>query len=182
MNSLSTTTRFNPTQPTRRLLLQGLLTAYTASLIPFALAEPVDSPEQGAFLALSAIIAGRQSLDPVLTKMLYQALVEEDTGFAQSAKDLLALINQRQLDPLQLQKTLDDEKSPLATVPRKVATAWFMGVVGSGAKARCLAYEHALNAEIVADVLKPPTYAYGTYASWARNPTAHTPDAEVKNG
>lgn len=53
-------------KPTRRVLLQGLLTAYTASLIPFALAETVDTPEQGAFVALSAIIAGRQSLDPVL--------------------------------------------------------------------------------------------------------------------
>jgi hypothetical protein len=152
------------------------LTAYTASLIPFALAEPIESKEQGAFVALSAIIAGRQSLDKVLANNLYQALLDEDAGFAQAAKDLLALINERHLDPMQLQKTLDDEKSPLASVPRKVAMAWFMGVVGSGAKARCLAYEHALNAVIVADVLKPPTYAYGPYGSWARKPIA-----EVKN-
>ena len=103
--------------------------------------------------------------------MLFKALVEQDPGFAQSSKDLLALINERQLEPMHLQKTLDDEKSALAGVPRKIATAWFMGVVGSGAQARCLAYEHALNAQIVADVLKPPTYAYGVYGSWARNPT-----------
>lgn len=157
--------------PSRRTLLKGMLTAYTASLIPFALAETVDTPEQGAFVALSAIIAGRQSLDPVLANMLFKALVEQDPGFAQSSKDLLALINERQLEPMQLQKTLDDEKSALAGVPRTIATAWFMGVVGSGAQARCLAYEHALNAQIVADVLKPPTYAYGVYGSWARNPT-----------
>jgi hypothetical protein len=163
-------------KPTRRMLLQGLLTAYTASLIPFALAESVDTQEQGAFLALSAIIAGRKSLDPLLAKTLFQALVDEDAAFAQSAKALLTLINERHLAPVQLQKTLDDEKSPLASVPRKIATAWFMGVVGSGAKARCLAYEYALNAVIVADVLKPPTYAYGPYGSWAR-----TPIAEVKN-
>ncbi|WP_449433223.1 sugar dehydrogenase complex small subunit [Pseudomonas putida] len=174
MNSLIET---NLPQASRRTLLKGLLTAYTASLIPFALAEPVDSPEQGAFLALSAIIAGRQSLDPMLAKMLYQALVADDGGFPQACKQLLDLINQRQLDPLHLQKTLEDEKSPLATVPRKVASAWFMGVVGSGEKARCLAYEHALNAQIVADVLKPPTYAYGPYGSWARHPRA-----EVNNG
>lgn len=65
-------------------------------------------------------------------------------------------------------------------MPRKVAMAWFMGVVGSGAQARCLAYEHALNAQIVADVLKPPTYAYGTYGSWARNPTVEL-KKEVNN-
>jgi hypothetical protein len=176
MNSLNEIESPGVAQPTRRMLLQGLLTAYTASLIPFALAEPVDNQEQGAFLALSAIIAGRQSLDPFLAKTLFQALLDEDAGFALAAKDLLALINERHLDPMQLQKTLDDEKSPLASVPRKVAMAWFMGVVGSGAKARCLAYEHALNAVIVADVLKPPTYAYGPYGSWARKPIA-----EVKN-
>jgi len=167
-------------KPTRRVLLQGLLTAYTASLIPFALAETVDTPEQGAFVALSAIIAGRQRLDPVLAGMLFKALVEQDPGFAQAAKELLVMINERQIDPMQLQQTLDDEKSALASVPRKVAMAWFMGVVGSGAQARCLAYEHALNAQIVADVLKPPTYAYGTYGSWARKPTVEL-KKEVNN-
>lgn len=161
---------------TRRMLLKGLLTAYTASLIPFALAEPIDNAEQGAFLALSAIIAGRQSLDKVLANNLYQALLADAPAFAKDVKDLLALINERHVDPMQLQKTLDDEKSPLAIVPRKIAMAWFMGVVGSGAKARCLAYEHALNAVMVADVLKPPTYAYGPYGSWASHPIV-----EVKN-
>ncbi len=60
--------------------------------------------------------------------------------------------------------------SPLAALPRKIATAWFMGIVGSGEKARCIAYESALNAVIVQDVLKPPTYAYGVYGSWAKKP------------
>lgn len=166
----------NPLKATRRTLLKGLLTAYTASLIPWALAEPVDSAEQGAFLALSAIIAGRQSLDAVLARNLYQALVADDATFAVGAKDLLAWINEQQIDPMQLQQRLDDEKSPLATVPRRIATAWFMGVVGSGEKARCLAYEQALNAQMVADVLKPPTYAYGPYGSWARNPTQEVPN------
>ena len=154
----------------RRGLLKGILTAYTASLVPWALAEPVDSPEQGAFLALSAIIAGRPALDNVLATNLYQALVAEDSNFPAASKQLLDLINQRHLAPMQLQKTLDDEKSPLAPLPKKIATAWFMGVVGSGANARCLAYEHALNAVIVADKLKPPTYAYGSYATWAKKP------------
>ena len=69
-----------------------------------------------------------------------------------------------------LQKTLDDEKSPLAPLPHDLAKAWFQGIVGSGDKARCIAFETALNAVIVADVLKPPTYAYGAYGSWASKP------------
>lgn len=176
MNSLNEKNNPNALKPTRRSLLKGLLTAYTASLIPFALAESIDSKEQGAFLALSAIIAGRQSLDKTLANNLYQALIADEPRFAKGVEGLLALITERHLDPAQLQKTLDDEKSPLATVPRQIAAAWFLGVVGSGDKARCLAYEYALNAVIVADVLKPPTYAYGPYGSWARHPLA-----EVKN-
>jgi len=166
----------NVMKPTRRTVLKSLLTAYTASLIPWALAETVDNADQGAFVAMSAIIAGRQTLDSELAKNLYQALIADDPTFAKGVKDLLTLVNERKIDPAQLQKMLDDEKSPLAPVPRKVATAWFMGVVGSGEHARCLAYENALNAVIVADVLKPPTYAYGPYGSWAKKPNVEVPN------
>lgn len=156
---------------TRRCLLASLLTAYTASLIPWALAQPVDGPDHGAFVAASAIIAGRQTLDAQQAKRLYDALIADDKNFPTMVRELLTLIEQRKIDPLQLQQTLDREQSPLAGVPRKIAAAWFLGIVGAGAKARCLAYETALNAIIVSDVLKPPTYAYGAYGSWTTKPT-----------
>lgn len=160
-----------PTNPARRRLLVSLLSAYTATLVPWALAQPITDAKQGAFLALSALLAGRQSLDAALAARLYEALIAEDKGFPDAAQTLLALINEKKIDPLQLQKALDDEKSPLASLPRKIVTAWYLGVVGSGKNARALAYEHALNAVIVSDVLKPPTYAYGVYGSWAKKPT-----------
>lgn len=156
--------------PARRIVLGALLAAPVAALVPWALAEPVEDAASGAFLALSAIIAGRQSLDAVQARRLYAALVADDAGFPAAAQALLALINERHVDVGALQKTLDDEQSPLAAVPRKVATAWFAGTVGTGAKARCLAYETALNAQIVADVLKPPSYGYGAYGSWTAKP------------
>ena len=67
---------------------------------------------------------------------------------------------------------LDGEHSPLAPLPRQIMSAWFLGVVGGGGSgdARCVAYETALNAVVVADVLKPPTYAYGAYGSWSAKP------------
>lgn len=156
--------------PTRRLLLFGLVSAYTASLIPWALAQEATDADNGAFLALSAILAGRQSLDKAQAQRLYAALVEDDPGFPAAAKALLDTIESRKIDPMQLQKSLDDEKSPLGLLPRRIVTAWYMGIIGDGARARCLAFETALNAETVADVLKPPTYAYGAYGSWARKP------------
>jgi hypothetical protein len=63
-----------------------------------------------------------------------------------------------------------DCQSPLATVPRKIGTAWFLGVVGSDEKARRVAFGTVLNAEVVPDVLRPPTCAHGVYGSWARKP------------
>ena len=152
------------------MLLASLLTSYTASLIPWALAQPVADADRGSFVALSAIIAGRKSLDAAQATRLYDALAADDSGFPAAVRELLALINERGIDPLQLQRVLDAEHSVLATLPRRIATAWFMGIVGDGERARCIAFETALNAVIVADVLKPPTYCYGVYGSWSKKP------------
>ena len=154
----------------RRTMLGGLLGAYAASLIPWALAQPVATVEQGAFLAVSAILVGRQALDAVLAQRLYAALAADDPGLAASAQALLTLINDRQVDPANLHQLLTGENSPLAAVAQNIARAWFTGIVGSGDKARALAYEDALNAQMVQDFLKPPTYAYGVYGSWTHPP------------
>jgi hypothetical protein len=154
----------------RRLLLAAFAGAYASSLIPWALAQPVRNPDSGAFMALSALLVGRASLDAALGRRLYEALAATDSGFAASAQALLAFINERKVDPLQLQATLDAGKSPLAAMPRRIMSAWCLGIVGDGDKARCIAFEEALNARMVADVLKPPTYAYGPYGSWHRKP------------
>lgn len=160
----------DPADPSRRRLLAGLLTAYTASLIPWALAQPAPHADRGAFTALSAILVGRQALDAVQTTRLYDALAAVNPSFPADVQALLTLINERHIDPLQLQGVLDGEHSPLAPLPRSIMSAWALGVVGSGEGARCVAYETALNAVIVADVLKPPTYAYGAYGSWSAKP------------
>lgn len=171
MDDLNPSSLPAPLNRRRRALLAGMLSAYAASSIPWALAQPVDDGAHGAFVALSALLAGRQALDQVQARRLYDALAADDPGFPAAAQALLALINGRAIDPLQLQQVLDTEQSVLAPLPRKIVTAWFLGIVGNGDTARCLAFETALNAVIVADVLSPPTYAYGPYASWARKPT-----------
>jgi hypothetical protein len=154
----------------RRTVLAGFVAAYSVHLIPWALAQPANDDGHAAFLAMSAIIAGKQMLDPGLAQRLYDALIVDDPQFPQKVQSLLAFVEAGKIDPLALQKTLDDQKSPLAPLPLKIASAWFLGIVGDGAKARCLAYEKALNAIIVSDVLKPPTYAYGVYGSWSAKP------------
>ncbi|MBP6019159.1 MAG: hypothetical protein KA735_06685 [Burkholderiaceae bacterium] len=156
--------------PTRRRLLGSLLTAYTATLVPWALAQPIKDDQHGAFVALSAILVGRQSLDSDHAQRLYSAFVEKFPNFPATVSALLKLINTKQISPMVLQKTLDAGHPELAALPRSIATAWIVGVVGDGNDALCLAYETALMSDIVKDKLNPPSYAYGAYGSWESNP------------
>lgn len=162
----------DPVNPGRRELLVGVVTAYVASLIPWALAAPVTDTGHGAFIAVSAILAGRRMLNAGLGRRLHDALVTSDAGFDAHCQALLKLIDAQQVDPAKLQGVLDASQSSLAPLPRTIMRAWCLGLVGEGEATRCVAYENALNAVIVADVLKPPTYAYGAYGSWSRPPTA----------
>ena len=106
----------------------------------------------------------------MLATRLYEALVAQDSAFPVKVRALLALINTDGLQAAGLQEALDAASSPLAALPRQIASAWYLGIVGTGEAAVCVAYEQALNAAVVADVLKPPSYSYGAYGSWARKP------------
>ena len=154
----------------RRALLSGFVASYTSALIPWALAQPASDAGHAAFLAMSAIIAGPQTLDPELARRLYDALLAAHGDFASGVQSLLKIVEEQRIEVTRLQQTLEEQSSPVASLPRKIATAWFLGVVGENENARALAFEKALNAVIVADVLRPPTYAYGPYGSWARKP------------
>lgn len=159
-----------PSRLSRRVVLAGLVTAYTASLIPWALAESAPDVDRGNFLVLSALIAGREALDNDLALRYYEALVADDPGFPAAVSTVLALVNLHQIDPLKLQASLDADRPELASVPRRIATAWFLGMVDTPEGARAMAYEQALNAQMVSDVLMPPSYCYGGYGSWANKP------------
>lgn len=154
----------------KRRLLISALAAYSASLIPWAWSQPVKDDGHAAFVALSAILTGRQALDEILGDRLYEAFTSRDAGFGKAAQAVLELINTHRIDPSTLQKFLEDKHSSLAYVPRQIALAWYVGVVGEGEDAVCVAYETALMSVIVSDRLKPPTYAYGAYGSWENPP------------
>src|SRR5690606_41811485 len=92
----------------RRQLLVGFLSAYTASLIPWAWAQEVPNEGQAAFMALSAIIAGRQTLNPELAKRIYEALDRSEQDFAARTQPLLSLSEELKIDPHQSQVTLEN--------------------------------------------------------------------------
>jgi hypothetical protein len=56
-------------------------------------------------------------------------------------------------------------------LPRRIVTAWYTGVVGEGARARCITFETSLMHQIVADRLNPPSYCHGVMeAGWTFPP------------
>ncbi|WP_168787411.1 sugar dehydrogenase complex small subunit [Paraburkholderia aromaticivorans] len=166
--------------PRRRLLLSGLLATCASLAVPFAMAQtPAQSRPQSlvgniaapaSFLENSRILTGRSSLDAAQAARLYEALVSDDADFEGRQQQLLAFIKEQQVDPMQLQKLLDAQKSVLARVPRAIVTAWYTGIVGAGERAKCITFETNLLNVITAEKLKPPSYSYGVYGSWAAKP------------
>lgn len=157
----------------RRLVLSALVAASSATLVPFAAAQqakPVTKEAPYSFMQVSKILTGQDSLDGALATRLYQALVADDDTFSDQHLRLLAYINERHADPAQLQQMLDDEKSPLAGTPRKIVTGWYTGIVGDGARAKCIAFETNLLNVLTSDKLRPPSYSYGVYGSWGAKP------------
>jgi hypothetical protein len=79
-------------------------------------------------------------------------------------------IADRKIDAGQLQRALDAEGSALAVLPRKIMTAWYIGIVGEGGCARCVTFETSLMHVAVADRLNLPSYCYRPHGSWAEAP------------
>jgi hypothetical protein len=161
----------------RRALLAGILGSYVCSFIPLPLAfaddpAPAASKASAAFLSLSRLLTGKTSLDAAQADRLYGAWSSIEKDFEVQLTQLAAFIAQEKLDAAGLQAALDAQKSPLAKLPGRIVTGWYIGVVGSGKLARCLTYESSLMYAAVADRVKPPSYAYGPYGSWGRNPLA----------
>lgn len=166
----------------RRMLLAGILGSYVCSFIPLplAFANNADSAASAkaseSFLRLSHLLTDKKELDPAQADRLYAAFIAVYPDFEaqlQQLTDFIAAANaQSKLELSGLQAALDAQKSPVAKLPGRIVSGWFVGIVGSGKVARCVTYETSLMYVAVADRLRPPSYAYGPYGSWGRNPLA----------
>ncbi|MDR3529226.1 MAG: sugar dehydrogenase complex small subunit [Rhodopila sp.] len=157
--------------PVRRALLATALAAYASTSVRWASAAPAGDRGQDAFLAASKFLTGRSSLDPQQAARLYDALTSADPQFSAGVQALTALIDQQKVDPLNLQQMLDGQHAAFAALPKKIATAWYIGVVGDDENAKAVTFETSLMSVITSDYLKPPSYCYGAYGSWVGKPT-----------
>ena len=177
-------TNYAPPNRLRRMLVGGVALAYVSSWLPESFAatpvtalaadgasKPATDSALADFTGLSTFLTGRVELDPTQAGRLCAAMLANDAQFAKNLQDLAAFVTSRKSDTATLQATLDTEKLPFAALPRQIATAWFVGVVGSSTHARCITYVSSLMNVIVGDTLRPSSYAYGAYGTWASKPT-----------
>lgn len=178
-------TDYRPPNALRRMLVGGIAVGYATSLLPTgflasafaadatapgASGAPALSASTAAFNDVSLFLTGRSTLDATQAQRLLAALEASDPHFAASLDALAAFIATQKPDPLALQHLLDAEKASFAALPRAILTAWYVGVVGSNEEAKCVTYESSLMYVVVADHVKPPSYAYGAYGSWSAKP------------
>lgn len=156
----------------RRQLLGGLLAWGGVQLLPWAASAPASPPAaSAAFVALSAYLTERQDLNPRLAARLQAALVELDPAFGVRVETLWQWLQAQRVGLSDLDQRLKAEQPELADLPTQLMQSWYLGIASKGAHSRVVAYEYALNAQLVSDKLRPPTYAYGGYGSWSSNPT-----------
>lgn len=137
-----------------------------------ALAQTASAPDADftAFMKLSQYLTGKSTLDVEIGHAIFAGLVDQDTQFPKQVAQLNDFVATSKTPANGLQQVLDSTQPALATVPKRVMPAWYLGVVGTGLKARTVSYEQALMYPPISDVIVMPTYARGVPGYWAQPP------------
>lgn len=162
-----------PNRFTRRRLLQGMGVLAATTLIPTGLFPAyASSAISNDFITMSIFLTGRDKLSADYSSALYTALTQFDPAIPGKLSRLRAYIDTNAINAADLKTRLgaDPAAADLVGLPALLLNGWYLGIVGSGDGAVCVAYVDALAHKEVADVLKPPSYAYGAYGSWAEKP------------
>lgn len=155
----------------RRQLLGGFVAVGAMQLAPWALAAPPVATASAGFMALSRYLTERDDLNPGLAARLQAGWQALDDKFGAQVDALWQWVQANQVALADLNTRMKAEKAELAHVPGQLMQAWWLGIAGSGHDTRVVAYEFALNAQLVAGKLRPPSYLYGLHGSWTSNPT-----------
>jgi hypothetical protein len=158
----------------RRRILKLATATVALSSLPLASASTAEQSSTAAsasdFAAVSQFLTGKSTLDAGVQDALFRAFMALDPAFAAKLAKLRTAIAADNITPENLHATLSASDPDLAKVPQEILTGWYLGVAGSGKRALCVTYANDLANAAVADVLSPPSYAYGPCNSWAEKP------------
>lgn len=164
----------------RRDLLKaslGMLAGLAAPSLILAQAAPVaqQSAQSASFLRLSAFLTGKSDLDPVIAARTLQALSANDANFAARLAQLdEALTAARSMGLLNDMSHFDisslGSDTALKATAVEIVSAWYLGYVGSGARAKLITYHEALMYRPTAGITTIPSYQLGGYGYWIPAP------------
>ncbi|WBO21343.1 sugar dehydrogenase complex small subunit [Sphingomonas abietis] len=162
------------TATTRRAVLTGAAIATVVAAIPSLARSDATAPatdeSEADFAQISRFLTGKPDLDGDIQRRLLGAFLSRDAAFAQKLRALAPFTRQAGQTPQTLPARLVAEAADLADLPAQILGGWYLGIVGAGKDALCVTYTGALANRAVADVLAPPSYAYGVYGSWQVRP------------
>ncbi|WP_321957026.1 sugar dehydrogenase complex small subunit [Paraburkholderia bannensis] len=168
----------SPFAPSRRQFLIGTSVLATLSVTGLgalgrahaqAAAASADA-DFSAFMKLSQYLTGKTSLDVEIGRAILAGLRGDDASTGTTIAQLNDFVARTNTPANTLQSVLDASQPALAKLPKKIVTAWYLGVVGTGKNARTVAYEQALMYPPIADVIVMPSYARGVPGYWAKPP------------
>lgn len=130
---------------------------FASLAVPFVWTKGVHAQGESFshFMTLSNRLSGYSDLDRQLGFRIHQSLSKMFPTFD---SDVVSLVS------------TDEDALAQSPMAKAILQAWYLGVIGSGEKSSCIAYVSTLQARVVSDVLRPPTYAYGPYGSWNTQP------------
>lgn len=146
-------------------LVSGGFTAVPA-LAATANSDPSDL---SAFIRLSRLLTGHNSLDVQLGERLYTALCQQNAQFSGWVKQLSDYVAQNSIPDVE---TLDEKlkQQPLHEPMMAIIKAWYSGVIEPGYHATVYGYQQALMYQIPRDGMVIPTYAHNGPDYWVANP------------
>ncbi|MFK3740802.1 sugar dehydrogenase complex small subunit [Massilia sp. TN1-12] len=125
-------------------------------------------PGMADFTDVSRRLTGKPDPDPALALALYHAM-RQATPDLDAA--LAALRDVLSRDGLADDRTAFAEaQKPQQALAQAILQAWYLGVVGKGGKASCIAYVETLANRAVAAELVPPSFSYGPCGTWSARP------------
>lgn len=159
---------FPSEEPSRRKVLQGAAVGLVTAAAPGLAAAQTSAVSD--FAKVSSFLTGKNVLNNDVAAALLNAFTTIDPSFAGKLSRLSQLISSDVVTTDNLDRTLEGTSADLVHLPRSILSAWYMGVVGTGAESICVTYADNLANAAVSDVLSPPSYAYGPCNSWAARP------------
>lgn len=151
----------------RRYLLQMFGASFAAGVLwkpelVWSAADPF-----AGFMEISRFLTGDVPLDEELGKDIYFTLCAYDKDFPKKVKLLGQYVDGKSVESSKLYHPIN---AGAAEAAAQIGKAWYLGVMGNGARATVITYEGALMFNNVKDISTIPSYASGNYISWSQAP------------